>query len=389
MKRCWLHIGMHKTGSSSVQHNLAKINNPSGWRLFSIGGRPNMGPALHAMVSREPHKCHWFSKTGEGADEVTLKGGKWREELTKAIADLTEENFIISAEALSTFSKKDIETLRDFLAPLCDEIRVIGYVRPPIAFKTSRFQENVKHGNGVFNIADIKLNYRSKFEKFDMVFGRSNVILRKFDPAAFPNRCLVADFCQETGIVLPTGTRIRRINESLSREACGILYAYRKFGSGYGVGKDVIKENIHTVKPLLATPGAKFKVSMSIIDPALALEKKDIEWMEKRLGVSLAEPDFDENSGVSSEEELLTVLQATCTEYAAQFRKMYGVDLPAELIPTADPVDPVQVARLVEASREICREIIQNKRSRIANRKKQSGKSILSRIKRLLRKRNL
>src|SRR5688572_5738756 len=114
MKRCWLHIGMHKTGSSSVQHNLSKIEKPKGWRFFSIGGRANMGPALCAMFNDEPHKKHWFSQTGHHPAEVLDKGVMWKEELRRSIMDLKEENCIISAEGLSRFSTKDILALRDF-----------------------------------------------------------------------------------------------------------------------------------------------------------------------------------------------------------------------------------------------------------------------------------
>lgn len=366
MKRCWIHIGMHKTGSSSVQQNLARVAEPVDWCLLSIGGRPNMGPALHAMLSREPHKCHWFAKSGDSSEVVARKGKRWRKELQKAVAELTVENCIISAEALSTFNKESITALRDFIAPLFDEVRVIGYVRPPVAFKISRFQENVKHGNGKFNIADIKLNYRSKFRKFDEVFGASNVILRKFDPATFPNRCAVADFCQQTGIKLPGDTPIRRINESLSREACGILYAYRKFGPGYGIGKDVIKENVRVVRPLLSVSGAKFKVPMALFGKALAEEEADIRWMEKRLGVSLAEADLSDGSEVVSEDDLLTIKRSSCEEFVARFMEIHEVEFPRNLIPTSDPVDPAQAAELVEEGRKILRKIIVTKREEAA-----------------------
>ena len=83
-------------------------------------------------------------------------------------------------------------------------MRVIGYVRPPVAFKTSLFQQRVKHGLGAFNIDGIRPKYRKRFRKFDTVFGTGNVTLRKFDPATFPDRCVVRDFCQQLGIPAPS-----------------------------------------------------------------------------------------------------------------------------------------------------------------------------------------
>lgn len=352
---------MHKTGSSSVQQNLTKITDAPDWRLMAVGGRSNMGPALHAML-KASNECFWFAKSGEDSEAIARKGDLWRNEFRRVVEELTVENCIISAESLSVFSRQSITALRDFVTPLFDEVRVIGYVRPPVAFKISRFQENVKHGNGTFNIADIKLNYRGKFKKFDDIFGRANVILRKFDPDTFPNHCIVEDFCQQTGISFPGNAPVRRINESLSREACGMLYAYRKFGPGYGIGRDVIGENVRMVRPFLAVKGTKFKVPMRLFSDALAAERADIQWMEKRLGVSLEEVGSDNGSEVVSEQDLLTIKQSSCEEYAARFREMYEADVPQEWIPQGDPVDPVQVAEFVDRCRMICRQRIQDRR---------------------------
>ena len=372
---------MHTTGSSSIQHNLAKITDAADWRLMVVGGRSNMGPALHAMV-QSSSKCFWFAKSGTSSEMVAQKGEVWRNEFRKIVKELNVENFIVSAEALSSFSRESIVALRDFITPLFDEVRVIGYVRPPVAFKISRFQENVKHGNGIFNVADIKLNYRAKFKKFDDIFGRSNVILRKFAPSTFPDQCIVADFCQQTGIIYPENTPVRRINESLSREACGILYAYRKFSPGYGVGRDVIRENLRVVRPLFAVKGAKFKVPTEFFSEALALEGRDISWMEKRLGVSLKESAAANGSEVTCEDDLLKIKQSSCEEYAARFRELYEVDVPQEWIPQGDPVDPVQVAEFMDQCRTICRKAIVEKRESVLAARARLKKSFSYRIRR-------
>lgn len=363
MKRCWIHIGMHKTGTTSVQVNLAKVKNPKGWRFLTVGGSPNMGQALYAMFSPEPHKFHWFVKRGKTAEEVAEEGARLRRRLRKAIRRCDRENIIISGEALSLVEDEGIVALREFLKPLCDEVRIIGYVRSPMAFRMSIFQQQMKHGKDTFNVADIKLRYRKKFGKFDEAFGRENVILRKFDPASFTHQCIVADFCEQIGIEPLPRDEISRANESLSREACGILYAYRKFGPGYGVGESVIRENIRVIAPLLAMRGAKFKVSEAIVKVGLDLEKKDIRWMEKRLGASLREDLKDDGTEVASEEDLLTVSRASCEQFAARFLEIHGIAIPAEKIPAGDPVDPRRVAEFVDYCRTLCREKIETERT--------------------------
>lgn len=338
-----------------------------------------MGPALCAMFNDEPHKNHWFSQTGHSPAEVLAKGAVWKEELKSSIVELKEENCIISAEGLSKYSRKDIMALRDFLAPLFDEIRVIGYVRAPIAYKVSFFQEHVKHGKKVFNVADIKPSYQWMFEKFDELFGRSNVILRKFDPTIFPDRCLVADFCQQTGIRLPDGVSIRRFNESLSREACGMLFAYRKFGPGYEIGKNAIKQNIRFVKPFLAMSGAKFSVCRSVFNDAIDAEREDIEWMERRLGVSLNEADQGNGSAIADEKDFLTITRKSCEEYAEKCRQMHGVELNLEMLSEGEIIDPVEVAKFVESYKTKRRELLRVKKERTAAERRRA-KSPLRRL---------
>ena len=97
MKRCWIHIGMHKTGTTSVQVNLAKVKKPKGWRFLTVGGSANMGQALYAMFSPEPHKFHWFVKRGKTPEEVAEEGASSRSSRTRA-----SPRFVISSSPSAT-----------------------------------------------------------------------------------------------------------------------------------------------------------------------------------------------------------------------------------------------------------------------------------------------
>lgn len=362
MKRCWIHVGMHKTGSTSVQTNLAKIKSPLNWRYIKVDGRVNMNQSLYAMFSPSPHKYHWFAKRGMTEEQVTEKGKIYRQKLRKQIRKCKKENIIISAEALSIINQRGITALAKFLKPLCDEIRVIGYVRPPTGYKISIFQERIKHGINSFEITDIRLNYRKRFEKFDIAFGQENVFLKKFEPSSFPNKCIVADFVQELNIALPDDTKITRSNEGLCREACGILYAYRKFGPGYGVGNNAILQNAAIIAPMLAMRGQKFKVAQGIMISGEA-EDEDQAWIEKRIGSSLQENVKEDGTEVTSEDDLLLVRRSSCEDFAAHFTRIHGLEIAAHRIPASDPVDPRDVAEFIEYCRGLCRTKIRSEKA--------------------------
>lgn len=360
MKRCWLHIGMPKTGSTSIQVYLDNQTKGKGWKYISLGGAASTNREMHAMFGTRPEQWYWFAKRGESREKIAARGQKMRQRLAKAIEGTRKENIILSSESLSMIEKRGIEALHEFLKPMFDEIRVVGYVRPPMGFMTSFFQQRVKAGHGEFSFKSTLPCYKKRFKKFDMVFGKENVILRRFDPASFPGGCIVADFCGLIGIDPPAEGEVKRVNESLSREACGILYAYHKFGPGYGVGKDVIKENNRIIAPLLAMGGKKFKLAKSAIHQHV--DEADLRWMERRLGGKLREGKAEDGTEVTGEEDLLNVSRASCVEFARKFEEAYGVAVPEQKIPKSDPADPREVVALVDHCRLVGRKLLKAER---------------------------
>jgi hypothetical protein len=355
MKRCWIHIGMHKTGSTSIQVSLAKERDLADWKYIKVEGRRNMGGVLYAMFASDPTRYHWFQKQGRTSADIVAEGARLREELGREIQKSPESNLVISGESLTLIDEKGLVEMDAFLRNFFDEIRVIGYVRPPIGFKVSFFQQRVKHSNCDFDFNDFQLQYRKRFKKFDDIFGRENVLLRKFEPETFRNGCIVMDFCDQIGMAAPDASEIERINESLCREACGILYAYRKFGPSYGVGKDVIKENKRLLAPLLKMQGSKFIVASSLVKKSIQSEYKDHKWMEKRLGVSLGESRSVDRAAVASEEGLLEIRQDSVLQFIQIFEHLYQVQIPDQKRPTGDPVNPREVADLLTCCLGLCR----------------------------------
>ncbi len=345
---------MHKTGTTSLQANLKRIGSTAEWEYICIGGKLHMNTPFHAMFATNPFHYHWFEKQGITPEALAEKGANLRERLATALSKSKASTIIMSAEALPLIDKAGIVRLQEFLAPHFDEIRVIGYVRPPVSFKVSIFQEMVKGGRSQFQLGDIKLNYRRKFEKFDQVFGRENVVLRKFDPASFAHGCTVSDFFQSVGLEPPPRETIKRANESLSLGACSILYAYRKFGPGYGRGPGVVAENLQLIKVLLAMKGEKFAVARPVVAQGLEKEAADIQWMETRVAASLSE-NLADSHGIASEAELLEIPRSTLDEFVKRFRRIQETRIPTEQIPAGDPVDPAQVATLVEYCRGLIR----------------------------------
>lgn len=369
MKCCWLHIGMHKTGTTSLQANLRRIGRTDQWEYICVGGKLHMNTPFHAMFATNPFHYHWFDKQGITPEALAEKGEDLRQRFAEAISNSSSETVIVSAEALPLVDKAGIQRLKDFLDPLFDQIHVIGYVRPPISYKISILQEMIKGGRSTLELDKIKLNYRRKFEKFDQVFGRENVMLRKFDPSSFAHGCTVSDFFSSIGLEPPDRSSITRTNESLSLDACGILYAYRKFGPGYGSGPGVVAENLQLIKVLTAMNGPKFTIARSMAAAGMDSEVADIQWMEDRLGADLSESPAG-GDGITCEADLLHISSESLGQFVKRFQRMQKSKIPPEQIPSGNPVEPEKVASLVEFCRAIVRAKLALQSEKQASRRK-------------------
>ena len=353
MKRCWLHIGMHKTGTTSVQHNLRRIGNTDDWRYVCVGAKLHMNIPFFAMFATNPLSYKWFDTLGISLEEAHKKGEMLRSRFAEAIRSAPEETIVMSAEALPLVDGAGIRRLREFLDPFFDEIMVIGYVRPPVSFKVSIYQELVKQGRKLFDPFNIRVSYRKKFEKFDKVFGSENVLLVKFAPSEFAGSCIVSDFCEKTGIEFPEDSPVERANDGMCREACGILYSFYKFGSGYGSGKRVIVENSWIIKPLQEMSGSKLAIRTSLFCDALAKEGEDIAWMETRLGRDLSEKFSDNESVVSSESDLLNVRRESLVKFVVKFEQYHQIKAPREMMHRGENLDPRAVADFVGLCKDL------------------------------------
>jgi hypothetical protein len=234
---------------------------------------------------------------------------------------------LISGEAVVSLRPNALEALRDFLARHFDQITIVAYVRPPSQLIASSFQERVKGGTiKDFSTARLYQNYKRLLAKFDTVFGRDNVHLWKFDPKAFPEGCVVQDFCSRLAIPLPKA-KIVRVNESASRETIGLLYAYHKFGEA----DDQPKMRGHEAMEFGAfIGGTKFRFSPDLIRALLNANLPDIEWMEERLGESLREELGTHNDGdVRDEADLLRFDKVA----VGKLSKAVDRKMPSELAP--------------------------------------------------------
>jgi hypothetical protein len=282
---CIIHIGMHKTGSTSIQRSLHGFSDDR-FSYARLARTPNHSLAIYSAFASIPERHHLHRSAGRDLNHVHRYNDRIRKDLDRSIKAARGRTLIISGEDISSLRERDLVKLRDYFTGHFSKLTIVGYVRPPASFLTSSFQQRVKSGRlNFFDLMRMYRSYRATFEKFDRVFGRDNVRLWKFDTGMFPQNDVVSDFCRRLGISLPR-TKIFRLNESLSARAVATFYTYNKLGKHAGMNWPRSAGGRALVRVL---HGEKFRLSPDSVLPVLEHNHADIEWMEERLGQSLRE----------------------------------------------------------------------------------------------------
>ena len=310
------HIGMHKTGSSTIQHvfsrlpmdnvEYARIGRHKDIRLF---GTANHSGLFAAMFHEPVEDFHSFKRRDISRSELLI----YREALKSEFRRFAGKNgtILFSAEYLSTPDELAFDNFTELVKSCFDTITIVAYVRPPASYMQSRMQQVMKGGTLNEGPSDCFMasewwypQYQSKFERYDRAFGKENVILRPFLPEALRNGDVVADFASVMGYVGELPTNIA-VNSSLSLEATCLLYLQRSSGSGRHSGYSEANHHNNAFVNMFQTVGSsKLNFSFDLPDDDMSMLRKDVDWMERRLGVALNDFDNRPDSNLSSKDDV-------------------------------------------------------------------------------------
>ncbi|QCT94705.1 hypothetical protein FE773_05785 [Caminibacter mediatlanticus TB-2] len=313
-KLCIVHIGMHKTGSSSIQYNLNKykFNNFSYFNL----GVDNHSIPIFSLFTKHPEKYHIHLRAGRNKKEIE----EYNNEIKKMFINHLQKNkdkevFIISGEDISALNNEEVTAFRNFLYKYFEKIKIIGYIRSPHSFISSNFQESVKAGLYNFNIDIHYPHYRNRIEKFDMIFGRENVDLIYFNQKNLKNKDVVIDFLYRLQLYNDDYKNIKfeKINTSLSLETTSVLYFFNKFLKNKNftiVEKEKIRMNL--LSKIKNLGNKKFLLDMELIKKVIQKYKDDVDWIEKRMNVNLSKQEnLNYSIGIKSENDMLFIAKKT------------------------------------------------------------------------------
>ncbi len=296
-----VHVGMHKTGTTSIQKTLNQYLNDPNFIYVKLNN-PNHSKEIFTLFEK---KYHPGMKSISGKN-LNKENKNTKRKLIESFQKHTAKKYIISGEAIRGMSPPALIRFKYFLEQYFYKITIVAYIRPPKAYMESASQQVIKNGIKDLDIDKLYPQY-CKFKKFFKIFGEENIKLWKFDPKDLLHHDVVLDFCQRLNMqIYPKN--IVKDNESISKEALSLLYIYKKkYGTDYM--KDITnrKKNHLFIQALSHITGPKVKFGPKLINPILKRHSKDIEWMENILNESLKEDITHSKDNIQEEKDFLIV----------------------------------------------------------------------------------
>ena len=230
-----LHVGIHKTGSSSIQGSLYNLENYKKLChqkfFYSRSPGENHSAFFHSAFSERPENYHSNKSAGRTLDEIKNRVEEVEESTRSELSGIQGSTICFSGEDACILSQESLMRFNDFLAsvvPDVTETSVLIYTRNPVSYVESAIQENVK-GNGLTltkakerHIEATNDRYSELYLKFIKVYGERQVHLRSFESAITNYGDVVVDFGEFAGLDL-SEISISRKNAGVADEVVRVL----------------------------------------------------------------------------------------------------------------------------------------------------------------------
>lgn len=303
-----LNIGMHKTGTSAIQQSLKRFNNKTVRYLPGIGA--NHSALYSTLFLENPSTYGAHKKNSRTPEDVKSLRDNFESKFLGAIKKCRQQGasvLLSSGEDVCNLDLASVERMRGWLFENFDEVELVGYVRPPASYLTSALQQRVRGGMPI-NIEQMYPNYRTRFEKFDIVFGRERTTLVKYDRANLYRSDVVLDFCKRASVEFDPDEVVKE-NQSRGLETISTLYAQRRLGRGWINYAGSPRDNVKLVNALAALGTTPITFSAEKLQSIVDQNSEDLDWISERVGQPIRDASISksENSEIENSDHLLAL----------------------------------------------------------------------------------
>lgn len=299
-KKIFIHIGSHKTGTTSIQDALASNENKLRANNLSYFHQSPAGKQMPAF-----NAYPWFEKFPQ-----SLENGHTIIERTKLVSMLSQlpGDVIFSSEHFSfIFMQEELAKFKESLERHFTAIEIIVYLRRQDQHIVSHHNEASKafgapaslfFGDETIAMPTYQshfkfyLDYRQKLSMWAEVFGKENITIRLFDREKMVGGDAVSDFCSLLSLPdLDAGTQS---NEAYGLEKAKVGLLMNQAGINNGPLRTTVNMNLCASGKLLP----KREEAMSFYD---RFRESNIE-LNKMFDISVEPTIFDDDFSMYSNE---------------------------------------------------------------------------------------
>jgi hypothetical protein len=221
-----VHIGLHKTGTTSIQTTFKKFRSKLAEKgfLYPILNNRNQHWPLYPYFMDNPENYHLLKTIGINSNQ-TKKWLKERiNELDEQISNFNGHTCILSSEAFSLISEHQVSSFKKFLAERFDSVRIIVYIRPAEDIYCSELQQQAKVGVNIFIRFPIPCDKLNKnmaiLSKYLKEFSVEQISVIKFSRDCLHKGDVVKDF--QNRFLVDKNNAVVELNNVRSNESiCG------------------------------------------------------------------------------------------------------------------------------------------------------------------------
>lgn len=256
-RRAIIHIGVEKTGTTSIQRVLAANRGPLRALGFWYSSCLALGNENHVKLcglaqSQTPKFPTVYNMLRiNGADGRREFDARVKRELDEEIAQLpaSVHTLVFSNEHLHSnlLERDETANLREIVSAYASEIKVVAYLRRQDELSVSLFSTRIKGGESWTQVLPTVhgpqalpyyFDYDQILRNYASAFGAENIIARVFERPRLTDGDVAADFLNAAGIPNHASLiQVPRQNESLSRAALYTLSLLNKQAPPWVQGK--------------------------------------------------------------------------------------------------------------------------------------------------------
>lgn len=295
IEQIFIHIGVHKTGSTTIQESLGRKSEAlkSYSFLYPVFRSRKADIFNHSVPFVSMFRDNPESYLDNRLNGITTQAGlvclhqNYELQLTEQIGQFNGNKLIISGEGICTFTIDQLGKLKSFLKRLtpCDvEMQIVMFCRNSV-------QQIISHTSAIVRSQGLTLKnclpqsgihnsyYRQIVLKFIEVFGKENITILRFEDAILHPSGITGALLEAIGAetALISQFKNERFNPASSSEAVSIFSAIHETlpavdGLPYSFqGK--------TRKLLMNLLGQKFVLPVNVQRKVWELTKVDADWL--------------------------------------------------------------------------------------------------------------